>query len=83
MPVENENIRMLENAHYRVAERDVYGGNASMKWLKPLGNMVIPALLFYAAYHVADIIPAMVISLVYSLFSIVYARFRNNRVNNS
>lgn len=54
-----------------------------MKWLKPLGNMVIPALLFYAAYHVAGIIPAMVISPVYSLFSIVYARFRYNRVNNS
>ena len=46
--------------------------NTSMKWLKPLGNMVIPAILFYIAYHVVGIIPAVIISLAYSLISAVF-----------
>lgn len=54
-----------------------------MNWIKPLGNMVIPAILFYAAYHVADIIWALIISLTFSIFSIVYSKRKNNEVKNS
>lgn len=54
-----------------------------MRWLKPLGNMVMPAILFYAAYHVAGIISAMIVSLAYSILSIVYSKLRNSAVKNS
>lgn len=54
-----------------------------MKWMKPLGNMLIPAVLFYAAYHVVGMIPAVIVSLVYSLISVIYAKRKNNTVKNS
>lgn len=54
-----------------------------MKWLKPLGNMVIPAVIFYIAYQAVGIIPAVIISLAYSLFSVVYSKYRDKAVKNS
>lgn len=54
-----------------------------MKWIKTLGNMLIPAVLFYAVYHVAGIIPAVVVSLAYSLVSVIYSKCKESRVKNS
>ena len=55
----------------------------SMKWMKPLGNMLIPTVLFYAAYRVTGIIPAVILSLAYSLISAIYAKIKNSTVKNS
>lgn len=54
-----------------------------MKWIKSLGNMLIPTVLFYIAYHVVGIIPAVIISVVYSLISAVSAKIKNGVVRNS
>lgn len=54
-----------------------------MKWFKPLCNIFIPAILFYAVYHAAGIIPAVIISAAYSSLSIIYSKLRNNTVKNS
>ena len=45
--------------------------------------MVIPAILFYIAYHVVGIIPAVIISLTYSLISAIYSKLKNHAVKNS
>lgn len=54
-----------------------------MKWIKPLCNMVIPAILFNVVYNRIGIIPAVIISLGYSLGSVIYAKLRDNAVKNS
>lgn len=54
-----------------------------MRWIVPLGNMVIPAILFYGVYRVAGIIPAVIISLTYSLISVIYSKLKNHAVKNS
>lgn len=54
-----------------------------VKWFKPLGNMVMPSLLFYVAYHVWGIIPAMILSLAYGILSLTRAKFRHGTVKNS
>ena len=54
-----------------------------MKWIVPLGNMVIPAILFYGVYRVEGIIPAVIISLTYSLISVIYSKLKNHAVKNS
>lgn len=45
--------------------------------------MVIPAVLFYFFYKAAGMIPAVVISLVYSLITAIYSEYKNNEVKNS
>lgn len=55
----------------------------NVKWLKPLGNMVMPAFLFYAVYYVWGIIPAMILSLAYGILSLTHAKFRHRTVKNS
>lgn len=54
-----------------------------MKWMKPLCNLVLPAVLFYIFYHAAGIIPAIVISLVYSVGSVLYTKYKDHKVKNS
>ncbi len=54
-----------------------------MKWIKPLCNIVIPAGLFYAAYHIAGILPAIMISLVHCVLSVIHAKSKTNQVKNS
>lgn len=49
-----------------------------MKWVKPLGNMVIPAALFNIVYNIIGIIPAVVISILFSLFSVIYSKAKGN-----
>lgn len=54
-----------------------------MKWVKPLGNMLIPAVVFNIVYNTMGIIPAIVISLVCSLFSVIYFKIKNKDIKNS
>lgn len=54
-----------------------------MKWIKSLGNMLIPTVLFYIAYHVVGIVPAVIISVVYSLISAVSSKIKNGVIRNS
>lgn len=54
-----------------------------MKWMKPLCNLVLPAVLFYVFYHTAGIISAIVISLVYSVGSVLYTKYKDHQVKNS
>lgn len=54
-----------------------------MKWIKPLGNMLIPTALFYVVYHVGGIIPAVIISLAYTLISVIYSKMKGNAIKNS
>lgn len=54
-----------------------------MKWMKPLCNIVIPAALFYVAYHVAGIVPAIIVSLVHCILSVIHSKSKGNQVKNS
>ncbi len=54
-----------------------------MRWIKPLGNIVVPAILFYAAYRIGGIIPAVTLSLSYSIISAIYSKQKYHRVKNS
>ncbi len=54
-----------------------------MKWIKPLCNIVIPAVLFYLVYNIVGIISAVIISLVYSTISVIYSKVKYNTVKNS
>ena len=54
-----------------------------MKWMKPLCNLVLPAVLFYVFYHAAGIVPAIVISLVYCVGSVLYTKYKDQKVKNS
>lgn len=54
-----------------------------MKWMRPLGNMVIPSALFYITYNVISIIPAVLFSLAYSVISVVYTKMKSGVIKNS
>lgn len=54
-----------------------------MKWIRPLGNMLIPAVVFYVAYNTIGLITAVVVSLGCSLLSVVYTWVKGNGIKNS
>ena len=54
-----------------------------MNLIKPLCNTVIPTLLFYILYSYKGIIPAAVISIIYSICSVLYSKHKYNEVKNS
>lgn len=54
-----------------------------MKWMKPLGNMLIPAVVLNAVYHIFGIIPAVIISLGCSLFFVIYSKVKGDGIKNS
>ena len=54
-----------------------------MQWLKSLINMALPTILFYVSYKVVNIIPAVIISGVYSVGILIYEKKRNGTVKNS
>ena len=54
-----------------------------MQWLKSLINMALPTSLFYVLYKVVGIIPAVIISGVYSFGILLYEKKRNGTVKNS
>lgn len=54
-----------------------------MKWIRPLGNMIIPAIVFYIAYQTIGIIPAVIISLGYSLVSVIHTFVKRKNIKNS
>lgn len=54
-----------------------------MKWIRPLGNMIIPAIAFYIAYRTIGMIPAVIISLGYSLVSVVHTLIKKKNIKNS
>ena len=54
-----------------------------MKWIKPASNLVLPTVLFYVFYHTAGIISAIVISLAYSVGSVLYTKYKEHQVKNS
>ncbi len=53
------------------------------RWLKPALNMVLPAVLFYACYKAAGIMPATILSVGYSIASIIYSHVRKEKISNS
>ncbi len=54
-----------------------------MKWIKPLGNMLIPAVVFNILYNIIGIIPAITGSVLYSLFSVIYSKMKGSGIKNS
>ncbi len=54
-----------------------------MKLLKPFSDMVLPAALFYIIYNAVGIIPAVIVSLLYSSGSAIYSKRKGNAINNS
>lgn len=54
-----------------------------MKWIKSLGNMVIPAVVFKIVYNTLGIIPAVILSLGCSLVSVIYSKSKGNGIKNS
>ncbi|MCI9144289.1 MAG: DUF3159 domain-containing protein [Lachnospiraceae bacterium] len=54
-----------------------------MKWIRPLGNMIIPAVVFYIAYHTIGLIPAVILSLGYSMVSVIHTLVKKKGIKNS
>lgn len=54
-----------------------------MKWIWPLGNMIIPAVIFYIACHTIGLIPAVILSLGYSLVSVIHTLVKKKGIKNS
>ncbi|MDE6829036.1 MAG: septation protein IspZ [Lachnospiraceae bacterium] len=54
-----------------------------MKLLKPIGDLFLPAVLFYVIYNAVGIIPAVMVSLLYSFGSVIYSKYKGNAIKNS
>ncbi len=54
-----------------------------MNLIKPICNTVVPTVLFYIVYNTVGIIPATVISIIYSIGSVIYSKHKYNEVKNS
>ncbi len=54
-----------------------------MKWMKPIGNIIIPTALFYIVYHAMGVIPAIMISLLQGIAAAIYAKHRKIQMKNS
>ena len=54
-----------------------------MRYLKPILNIILPTLLFYLLYKTAGILWAVLVSVAFSLGSVLVRRFKGQKASNS